>query len=55
LIIGYVITRAPIRGMDYLYIQKDNKDIFVEVYDYATREWLKNEYSLSDIINLRKK
>jgi len=57
LIIGYLIARAStsINGIDYLYIQKDNKDIFVEVYDYSTQEWFKNEYSLSEIINLRKK
>ena len=57
LVIGYIIARGstPATGIDYLYIQKENKDIFVELYDYATREWFKNEYSLNDIINLRKK
>jgi len=50
LIVGFLSLRT-----NYLYIQKDNQDIFVEVYDYATREWFKNEYSLSDIINLRNK
>ena len=39
------------KGTNYLYIRRDNKDIFVEGYDYVTRESLKKEYSLSDIIN----
>jgi len=42
-------------GRDYLIIRKENKDIFVEVYDLETREYLKNEYSLSELINLLKK
>ena len=43
-----------ILGMDYLIIRKDNKDIFVQRYDDATGEYLKNEYSLSEVINLIK-
>jgi hypothetical protein len=39
----------------FLIIRKDNKDIFVEVRDPATREVLKNEYSLSEVLNLLKK
>jgi len=39
----------------YLIIRKDNKDIFVEGYDYATQEYLKNEYSLNEVINHKKK
>jgi len=39
----------------YLMIRKDNKDIFIEVYDYATREYFKNEYSFREFINLLKK
>ena len=54
LIIGFLGTRSP-SGMDYLIIRKDSQDIYVQRYDYATREWLKNEYSLSEIINLIKK
>ena len=37
-------------GMDYLMIRKEDKDIFVQRYDYATHEFLKNEHSLSEII-----
>jgi len=47
------IGRSP-RGLDYLIVRKDNKNIFVETYDYATREYFVNEYSLSEIINLSK-
>jgi hypothetical protein len=48
-------------GMDYLIIRKDNQDIFVEVYNEATGEYFKNEYSFSELIhhlkelNLREK
>jgi hypothetical protein len=54
LITGFLGVRSFV-GMDYLIIRKENKDIFVEVYDYATREYFKNEYSLSEVINLIKK
>jgi hypothetical protein len=37
-----------------LIIRKENQDIF-QMYDYATREYLKNEYSFSEILNLLKK
>ena len=51
LIIGYLtISRTR-----FLIIRKDNKDIFVMTYDWKTGEYLKTEYSLSDIINLLKK
>lgn len=36
--------------MHCLIIRKDNKDIFVEVYDYATGEYFKNEYPKSAIL-----
>ncbi|MCL2290214.1 MAG: hypothetical protein FWC34_05845 [Bacteroidetes bacterium] len=39
----------------YLIIRKDNKDIFVEMYDYDKRDYFKNEYSLSELINFFKK
>jgi hypothetical protein len=39
----------------FLIIRKDNKDIFVMAYDWKTGEYYKNEYSLSEIINLLKK
>jgi len=38
-------------GIDYLIIRKEHKDIFVEVYDEATGEYCKNEYSFSELIN----
>ena len=41
--------------MDYLIIRKDNQDIFVQVYNRATDEYLKNEYSFSELLNLLKK
>jgi hypothetical protein len=53
LVIGY-ISGDP-SGMSYLIIRKDQKDIFVEAYNYATREHFKNEYSFSELINLLKK
>jgi len=40
--------------MDYLIIRRDNKDIFVKISDYATDEYLKNEYSFSEVLNLLK-
>jgi len=52
LIIGTLGIRS---SLDYLIIRKEHKDIFVEMYDYATREYFVNEYSLSEIINLLKK
>jgi len=54
LIIGFLGVKSP-SGMDYLIIRKENQDIFVQRYDYATRENFKNEYSLSELINLIKK
>jgi hypothetical protein len=48
------ILHSPVSRMEYLYIRKDNKDIFVESYDWVTREFFKNEYSLSELINLIK-
>ncbi|MCL2246271.1 MAG: hypothetical protein FWC10_04070 [Lentimicrobiaceae bacterium] len=42
-------------GWNYLIIRKDNQDIFVQIYDDATREYLKNEYSFGEILNLLKK
>ncbi|MDR2970499.1 MAG: hypothetical protein LBU83_01020 [Bacteroidales bacterium] len=54
LIIGFLGVRSP-SGMDYVIIRKENEDIFVQRYDYATRESFKNEYSFSEIINLIKK
>jgi hypothetical protein len=53
LIIGHIRHASP--GMSYYIIRKEHKDIFVEVYDYATREYFKNEYSFSEFINLLKK
>jgi len=39
---------------DYFIIRKDNQDIFVQIYDDATREYLKNAYSFSEVLNLLK-
>ena len=50
LIVGFLGAR---RDMDFLIIRKDNKDVFVRVFDWETREYLKNEYSLSEIITAR--
>ena len=50
LIIG-ILDEYP---TNYYIIRKDNKDIFVKVYDYETREYFSGEYSLPDIINLIK-
>ena len=54
LIIGFLWTKFY-PGMDYLLIQKDNQNIFVEKYDYATEEYFKNEYSFNELLNLIKK
>jgi len=40
--------------MDYFIIRKENQDIFVQIYDEATGEYLKNEYSFSELINYLK-
>ena len=53
LIIGFLGVKSA-SGRDYIYIKKENTDIFVEVYDWGTRELFKNEYSLSELINLIK-
>jgi hypothetical protein len=42
-------------GVSYLMIRKNSQDIFVKTYDWETRESLKTEYSLQEIINLNKK
>jgi len=39
----------------YLIIRKDNKDIYVEGYDYKTGEYFKNEYTLNEIMDKLKK
>jgi len=52
LIIGELKVRY---GWGYLIIRKDNQDIFVQIYDNTTREYLKNEYSFSEVLNLLKK
>jgi len=37
--------------IDYFIIRKEHKDIFVKVYDEATGEYFKNEYSFIELIN----
>jgi hypothetical protein len=49
LIIGVLKLK---NGWGYLMIRKDNQDIFVQMYDDATREYLKNEYSFNEVLNL---
>ena len=51
LIIGYLNLQTSRTGMDYLIIKKENKEIFVEVYDEETKEYYKNEYNFSELIN----
>jgi len=50
-IIGSVGVNFLNRGMDFLIIRKDNKVLFVQVYDEATGKFFKNEYSFSELIN----
>jgi len=38
---------------DYLYILREEKDVFLQVLDIPTRQYFKNEYSLSELISLR--
>jgi len=38
---------------EYYYIRRENKDVFVQVFEPETREYFKNEYSLSELISLR--
>jgi hypothetical protein len=52
LLIGFL---GASREWDYFIIRKNNKDIFVKMYDSVTREYLKNEYSFSEVLNLLKK
>jgi len=37
--------------IEYHYFRRENKDIFVQVYDWRTRGYFKHTYSLSEIIN----
>ena len=53
LIIGCI--QGSFSGLDYLIIRREHKDVFVQVYDPITRENFKNEYTLSEILNLLKK
>jgi len=51
LIIGF-LNSYP---LSYLIIRKEDKNVFLQVYDPAMREYFKNEYSFSELINLLKK
>jgi len=54
LLIGclYVVRSARNSSfIDFLIIRKEHKDVFVEIYDEATGEYFKNEYSFSELIN----
>jgi len=46
---------APLgNGLDFLIIKKEDKDVFVEVYNEATGEYFKNEYGSNEIMKLLK-
>ena len=45
-----IIGLLDVKRIPYLIIRKDNKDIFVKMYD-STGEYFKTEYTLSEIIN----
>ncbi|MCL2246002.1 MAG: hypothetical protein FWC10_02695 [Lentimicrobiaceae bacterium] len=49
------VISIGIRGSGYLIIRKDNQDTFVQMYDYTKGEYLKNEYSFQEVLNLLKK
>jgi hypothetical protein len=49
-VIGSVISME----IYYFIIRKENKPLFVEVYNNATGEYFKNEYSFSELINQMK-
>ena len=51
-IVGFLELRDD---MNYFMIRRENQDIFVQWYDYATREYLKYEYSFNEIMNMIKK
>ena len=53
LIIG-ILGTTSFHGVDYVMIRRDNQDIFVQWYNRDTREYLKNEYTLSEIMNMIK-
>jgi len=50
-VIGSLGVNPSSRGMDFLIINKENTILFVQVYDEATGEYFKNEYSFSEIMN----
>lgn len=51
LIIG-LLKVSGFNAVDYFYIRKDDRDVFVRVYDWETQSLdLISEFSLSDIIN----
>ena len=52
LLIGSFEASPSGNGMDFLIIRKEHKDIFVEVYNETTGEYLKNEYSSGELITL---
>jgi len=46
---------APLgNGLDFLMIRKENKDVFVEVYNETTDEYCKNEYGSCELMKLLK-
>ena len=51
-LMGILMVNLPGLG-EYFYIRRENNDVFVQVFDFATRQYFKNEYSLSEIISLR--
>jgi hypothetical protein len=54
LIIG-ILGTTSFNGLEYIMIRRENQDIFVKWYNRATGERFKNEYTLSEIMNMIKK
>jgi len=52
LIIGHL---GAGREMSFFIIRRNGQDVYVKTYDWDTREALKTEYTLNEIINLIKK
>ena len=54
LIVGFLTKGFP-NWKNYLIIRKENQDVFVEIIYDSTGEYLKNEYSFNEVLNLLKK
>jgi hypothetical protein len=49
------ILSVNVLPTEFYIIRKENKDVFLQVFDLVTRKFFVNEYSFSEIINLRNK